>query len=131
MKRIIPLLFILLVVMFPAGPAFAADDFCMDCVQHLTEQGDKDVIEAQCCMAWNGHCYIGDVMKNENVGSGCKTSTPDENGSTSCISTDEDKGCLPRGGNRNPYGTFAGDGAPCVYDSTGWCDSACGSCTWG
>ena len=46
----------------------------------------------------------------------------------------EDKGCPSGGGggnHNNPYGTFAGDGSPCVYDSMGWCDSACGSCTWG
>ena len=134
MKRVSWLLFGILITVFITGSAAAADDFCMDCIQHLAEQGDRVVVEAQCCMALGGHCYIGDEIKQENVGSGCKISTPDEHGATSCASTMEDKGCPPGGGggnHHNPYGTFAGDGNPCVYDSMGWCDSACGSCTWG
>ena len=78
-----------------------------------------------------GHCYPSDVLKNENVGYGCKTSIPDANGSTSCVSTEEDKGCPAGGGTKkSPYAGFEGDN-PCSYDWMGWCDTSCRTCSWG
>jgi len=82
-------------------------------------------------MAWDKHCYAGDIVIDTDVGSGCRVSEPSESGSTYCRSDQTfDKGC--------PDSTTGGTGTKtswggteCMYDSNGWCDTSCRSCTWG
>lgn len=113
-------------------PAIGSADIftCMDCVQLVVGTGSQSHVEGRCCNSVNGSCYTGDHLVDEDVGSGCLVSEPDPemNGSTSCISNNNDKNCpgTTGGGTRTgslPYGSS------CTPDpTTGYCDVGCASC---
>lgn len=120
-------------VLFLAMPLSAANDFCMDCSQKATLVGEGENeelrITASCCMAWDGHCYAGDIIIDQNVGSGCLISQPASSGSTYCQSDHtRDKNCPGASGGSNPKTGYLGEN--CVYDAYGWCDTSCSRCTW-
>jgi hypothetical protein len=101
---------------------------CMDCSERSVKDANGGHIEASCCNAINGHCYEGDVIKDWDVGSGCRVTAPDEMGFTSCAS---DKTFDPNcggGSKTSPSALFEGQNG-CVTDQYGWCDISCMSCT--
>src|SRR5436305_14905594 len=82
---------------------------CMDCSERGVSDPNGGHIEASCCMSVNGHCYERDVMKDWDVGSGCRISDPSTfDGSTSCVS---DKTFDPNcgGGKNGRAELFQGD----------------------
>lgn len=115
--------FLLLLGTVPAR----ADIFsCMDCSERGVQDANGGHIEASCCNAVDGHCYTGDVIKEWDVGSGCRVSAPDSMGFTSCASDKTfDKSC--GGGKTGQAELFQGDQG-CVSDQYGWCDISCMSC---
>ena len=128
MKRLAGLFgFVLLLVV---GSARADIFTCMDCTERSVKDPNGGHIEASCCMSQGGHCYTGDILKDIDVGSGCRVSEADADGFTSCIS---DKTFDPNcggGGKTSPTATVIGDQG-CYYDNYGYCDVSCSSCTWG
>ena len=126
-------LFLTFAVLFLTVPLSAANDFCMDCAQKAALVGDTEneqlVITATCCMAWDGHCFPGDIVIDQNVGSGCLISEPASSGSTYCRSDHtRDKNCPVTGGTGKKTGDTAEE---CMYDANGWCDASCSRCSWG
>jgi hypothetical protein len=111
-----------------AAGSVQADIFtCMDCSERGVNDANGGHIEASCCNSINGHCYSGDVIKDWDVGSGCRVSEPDSMGFTSCASDKTfDKSC-GGGGKTGQADLFQGDQG-CVSDQYGWCDISCMSC---
>lgn len=120
----------LFVFLFIAVLPVAGNDFCMDCTHRLVEGPGEEILQdADCCMAWDGHCYTNDWMVNQNVGNGCRVSEAAANGWTYCQSTQDDLNCQG-GADKKKAETVIGESG-CVYDQHGWCDTSCSSCTWG
>ena len=126
MKRLA--LFFSVAVLMCAGSATADIFECMDCSERGVSDPNGGHIEASCCMSQNGHCYERDVIKDWDVGSGCRISDPSTfDDSTGCIS---DKNFDPKcggGGKTGRADLFQGDQG-CVSDQYGWCDIPCMSC---
>lgn len=106
----------------------------MDCTQKATVVGEGENeelrISASCCMAVDGHCYAGDILIDQNVGAGCLVSEPSDSGSTYCRSDHtRDKNCPGSTAGTGTRTSYPSD--ECMYDSTGWCDTSCGRCSWG
>jgi len=114
-------------VLVCVGSARADIFACMDCTVRSVKDPNGGHIEASCCNSVNGHCYDGDILKDVDVGSGCRVSDPDEFGNTSCASDKTfDPGC--GGGKSGSAELFQGEQG-CVTDQYGWCDISCMSCT--
>jgi hypothetical protein len=134
-RRSLALFFVLsaVLVIFVAAPASAQE--CMDCTQRVVVRGDSSAyVEASCCMAVAGHCYEKDYIVDTNVGFGCRTSLPTENGSTKCESDKViDKDCKGGSGSgtKTGFNGFLDEGGSCAYNQYGWCDAACAQCYWG
>ena len=125
MKHLTILLGFLLLI---AATSARADIFaCMDCSERSVKDPNGGHIEASCCNSVDGHCYAGDVIKDWDVGAGCRVSEPDSMGFTSCNSDKTfDTNC---GGGKTGHAELVqGDGG-CVTDQYGWCDISCMSCT--
>lgn len=125
MKRLTVLFGFLLLIF--AGSANADIFSCMDCSERGVSDPNGGHIEASCCMSVGGHCYERDVIKEYDVGAGCRISEPDSMGFTSCASDKSfDPGC---GGAKTQKSELVqGDGG-CVTDQYGWCDISCMNCT--
>src|SRR5947208_2250441 len=114
MKRLTVLFgFLLLVVV---GSARADIFSCMDCTERGVNDPNGGHIEASCCMSQGGHCYTGDVLKDVDVGSGCRVSEPDPEGFTSCISDKTFDANCGGGSKSGPTATVIGEQG-CNYDS--------------
>jgi len=127
MKRIPLFLGLLLLI----GTASARGDIfsCMDCSERSVKDPNGGHVEASCCMSVGGHCYDRDVIRDYDVGAGCRVSEADSEGFTHCDSDRSfDSGCGGGGGKQPGSGLVQGDGG-CVTDQYGWCDISCMSCT--
>jgi len=117
-----------------AVPAATADE-CMDCgekvTQRYTASGEPIYPQRRDALCCDFPCYDEDyVVRNENVGWGCKTCVVANEvvEGTICCSTREDLGCPADGGGGGWGGGF-NDGTGCVRDASGACPADCTSCT--
>lgn len=124
--RILRPLLLLTLLALAATPAVAANDFCTDCTMRQVREAwtGEVVMDAECCIAWNGHCYSGDYLADENVGVGCIIIQDDETGDQSCDRNGLPSGCEESGGS----GGGGWDVAMGDDQDTGDCSNGWGAC---